>query len=158
MVERHAMSNSDWHRAIENKKDLDRLERAVGNPSPVFAYTDGLPAPTILDRNPEFATAYAEQLAKAPTSRTTEALRTVGRTEGDVYLNISKVDGLSPESIARNPAFQHSVDMFSGPHAAEAARRDVEDAEDQRDPAPHYVTTIVLHPTGEWEEVYLFRL
>ncbi len=35
----------DFRRALENKRNLDRLERAAGNPNPVFAYTDGLPPP-----------------------------------------------------------------------------------------------------------------
>lgn len=35
----------EWQKALENKRQLDRLERALGNPDPVFAYTDSLPPP-----------------------------------------------------------------------------------------------------------------
>ena len=114
--------------------------------------------PDILTRNPPFAEAYAEQAAKVATRATThsDALRLIGSAEGDVFLNISKVDGLSPESIARNPAFPHSVEMFSGPHAHEAAIRDAE--AERGEPQPSYLTTIVLHDNGTWSERYLFRL
>ncbi len=32
--------------ALENKRQLDRIERALGNRNPVFAYTDGQPPMT----------------------------------------------------------------------------------------------------------------
>lgn len=51
--EQGAMVNEDdseWQRALASKRDLDRLERALGNPHPIFLYTDDLPPPPC--RNP----------------------------------------------------------------------------------------------------------
>ncbi len=111
----------------------------------------------IVQRNPIIAAAYAEQMARAATRATTHetALQEIGRARGDVFLNISKLDGMSAESIARNPAFPHSAEMFSGPYAHAAAIRDAE--AERGEPLPSYVTTVVLHPSGTWSELYLFR-
>lgn len=47
-----ARADADYKRALENKRALDRLERASRNPNPIFAYTDGLPPPADYGESP----------------------------------------------------------------------------------------------------------
>ncbi len=100
---------------------------------------------TLLDRNPTFADAYAQQIGKAveKATKAADTLKWIAGDEGDVYLNFGKYE---------------SPDMFSGDNAAARARWSAEDSEDDRDPHPEYKTTIVLHPDGTWTEQYLFRV
>lgn len=114
----------------------------------------------ILERNPQLAEAYAEQIGKAVAKVSTHAdtLKWIAKAEGDLYVNISNVAGLSAQALARNPAFCRTTEMFSGPMAARLAKEDATDAETENTERTDYVTTIVLRPDGTWSEQYLFRV
>lgn len=119
---------------------------------------------TLLERNAAFADDFAAQLAKrigieaAKVSTHADTLKWIARAEGDVYLNISKLNvaELPADAIARNPAFPRTVDMFSGEFAEARAYCDAEF--DAGEPHSSHLTTIVLHPDGTWSERCLFRL
>jgi hypothetical protein len=109
---------------------------------------------TLLERNQVTKEHFAMPLEKAPpqSEKSADSLKWIGKAEGDVYLNIGRGQETKCISSGRNPAFWRSLDMFSGELAVTVAKEDAEALDSS------YLTTIVLHPNGQWEEVYLFRL